>query len=628
MNTFSQSKNQKIKVLLLESNPFYTNVVKELLSAGTNGISFDVECVDRISTALNLLSKGGIEIALSDLHLADSDGLSTISRLRSEAPDLPIVALLAKQDEVPGMILENGAQDYLIRDQVSQELLIRALHYALERKKSEGALKKAHAEKELLLASIGSILIGLNSNNEVTYWNGISEATFGLPHSQVIHHPFSSLKIRWDIEFIVEQIKECRTQQGAIKINDVQFLKPNMQEGFLGLTIIPIKSGDLDLLIFGADITERKTLEQLKNEFISTVSHELRTPLTVIREGVSQVLEGILGETTENQRRFLSIVLQAIDRLSRIINDLLDISKIEADKLELELDLIDLVSMVQEIVAPSSPYQLRAHNKNLVLKANLPSRRVEVYAARDKILQVFTNLIGNALKFTPKGEIEISVSDCDDYVECMVSDTGPGIAKENLSKAFNKFQQFDRIDGPGDKGTGLGLAISKGLVEMHHGRIWVESEVGRGTKFIFRLPKVESEQIFKCYISNGIKRAQQHKSSLSCIYFEIRDAEHFNKIMDCKSLSLKIEKFESAVQKNLRNKADITARGNFGVFVLLPSTNKEDGIQVAQRIQHDYDAWCHSQSVTPLDIRSRIASFPEDGKTEEELFSWLTQKAS
>ena len=114
-----------------------------------------------------------------------------------------------------------------------------------------------------------------------------------------------------------------------------------------------------------------------------------------------------------------------------------------------------------------------------------------MYADKDRIIQVFTNLVGNALKFTKQGRIEISVVDRTDVVECGVYDTGPGITKEDLPLIFSKFQQFSRIAGSGEKGTGLGLSITKGIIELHKGKIWVESEVGQGSKFTFTLPKIQ-----------------------------------------------------------------------------------------------------------------------------------------
>ena len=235
---------------------------------------------------------------------------------------------------------------------------------------------------------------------------------------------------------------------------------------------------------------ELKKLDDLKSEFINTVSHELRTPLTTIREVVSQILEGILGPTTPDQKEFLAICLQDVDRLKRIIDNLLDISKLEAGKVELKREEIDIVALAKGVMAIFSP---KAVSLNLELKGDFPSEKAIAYADKDKIIQVFTNLIGNAFKFCDKGYIQIGVADKPEQVECCVYDTGKGISQDDLPKVFGKFQQFDRVDGPGEKGTGLGLSISKNIVELHNGKIWVESQLNAWTRFIFTLPKHNQE---------------------------------------------------------------------------------------------------------------------------------------
>jgi signal transduction histidine kinase len=229
-----------------------------------------------------------------------------------------------------------------------------------------------------------------------------------------------------------------------------------------------------------------KELSKLKDEFIASVSHELRTPLTVIQEGVVQVLEGISGPASPAQQQSLSIASRNIERLRRLIEDLLDISKIETGRMVLNLETLDLREVVQEV---GRSFLARIQGKGLELKTHLPEGKVALYADRDKLAQVFANLLDNALKFTREGSIEIYVlEEGRRQVACRVSDTGPGLAPEFLSKLFHKFQQAPGEEAGGAKGTGLGLAISKGIVELHGGRIWAESQPGQGTRFTFTLP--------------------------------------------------------------------------------------------------------------------------------------------
>ncbi len=142
--------------------------------------------------------------------------------------------------------------------------------------------------------------------------------------------------------------------------------------------------------------------------------------------------------------------------------------------------------MAKEVV---SSFKVLAQAKKIELRQNLPEGELEGYLDRDKIIQVFANLIGNAIKFTEKGFVEVSVHDKDDYVECVVSDTGIGIPEEGVPELFSKFRQLSRQAAPGEKGIGLGLVITKSIIELHHGKIWIESKLGEGTKVIFTLPK-------------------------------------------------------------------------------------------------------------------------------------------
>lgn len=231
---------------------------------------------------------------------------------------------------------------------------------------------------------------------------------------------------------------------------------------------------------------ELQKLDKLKTDFINIASHELRTPITIIREGISQILEGIHGQITPEQTKLLNICFGTLERLKHLVDDLLDISKIEAGKLKLNPESIDLVNLAREVGAL---FHSKVKGMGLELKENFSSPTVMAYVDKDSIIRVFTNLIGNALKFTEKGHIEISVRDQPDQVECCVADTGRGISEEDSSRVFGKFEQFGDHQGAKEKGTGLGLNICKKIVELHHGEIWMESVLGKGTKFIFTLPK-------------------------------------------------------------------------------------------------------------------------------------------
>ncbi len=231
-------------------------------------------------------------------------------------------------------------------------------------------------------------------------------------------------------------------------------------------------------------IEELKALDKMKSDFVSNVSHELRSPMTSIKGYTDLILMGIAGKINQKQREFLITVKKNADRLTRLIDDLLDISRLDAGRIELNLQTLNIPGLVQEIV---KSYQIEARARKISLETDLPEEFPLLRADSDRIKQVLTNLVGNALKFTPpQGKIVLGFQGKKKEALFWVKDTGPGIAQKDLSTIFEKFQQLGKRK---KTGTGLGLAIAKGLVELHKGRIWAESQRGKGSAFYFALPK-------------------------------------------------------------------------------------------------------------------------------------------
>lgn len=223
-----------------------------------------------------------------------------------------------------------------------------------------------------------------------------------------------------------------------------------------------------------------------KSEFVSIVSHDLRTPLTAIGGFVDNLLEGIGGPLTEKQRRSLDRINMNIGRLVRMINDLLDLSKIEAGTLPFQSNTIAVADLVDSLMDSLQPL---AREKSLRLRSTMQNRGLLVQGDPDKLTQVMTNLIQNACKFTPSGgDVCLDVTaDGADFAQICVSDTGCGILPDELPHVFDKFYRGTASRGEA-RGAGLGLAIVKHFVELHQGRIWVESAPEQGSRFYFTIP--------------------------------------------------------------------------------------------------------------------------------------------
>jgi PAS domain S-box-containing protein len=237
-----------------------------------------------------------------------------------------------------------------------------------------------------------------------------------------------------------------------------------------------------------SDITKQKKLDEMKSNFVASVSHELRTPLVSIDKSISMILEGQAGQITETQQQFLSIAERNIKRLGLLINDLLDLSKLEAGKMEIRRQACSLDSVINEAIDGLYSW---AKTKTINFERKIQDGLSQVDIDPSRIIQVLTNLLGNAIKFTPKDgriTVEAKWNSQKDKIEVSVQDTGIGISKENLSKVFDKFFQAGERVSTDINGTGIGLSIAKEIVELHQGRIWAESEQGGGTKFTFTLP--------------------------------------------------------------------------------------------------------------------------------------------
>ncbi|MBI1883281.1 MAG: response regulator [Chlamydiae bacterium] len=230
------------------------------------------------------------------------------------------------------------------------------------------------------------------------------------------------------------------------------------------------------------NVTHLKELNERKNAFVTNVSHEFKSPLTVMKVGLEDILNEACGPTTPQQKENLERVIQTVNRLGRLVVDLLDISKIEAGKMTLNVQKVDLSELMEEVIRA---YAVMVKEKKMHLIKDIPAN-LFVTGDKDKLMQVIINVLHNSLKYTPqKGKVMVQLKKWEKEVRLEIEDTGPGITKENLEKIFDKFV---RITAEKREGTGLGLPIARDLVLLHGGKIWAESESGKGSKFVIVLP--------------------------------------------------------------------------------------------------------------------------------------------
>ncbi|MCK4245105.1 MAG: hypothetical protein KAX20_05715 [Candidatus Omnitrophica bacterium] len=236
---------------------------------------------------------------------------------------------------------------------------------------------------------------------------------------------------------------------------------------------------------------ELERLSKAKTLFISKASHELRNPLSVIKESISQILEGVKGKVNKEQEEFLGMAYRNTNRLTLLINNLLDLSQIEAGRIEYRRTLVDISEVVKEVLDAT---RMQADKKRIKIINNLPANLPSLWLDKSRITQVCTNLLDNAIKFSKEGgRVIVEAREEEKDVEISIRDFGAGIKPQNIDLIFDRFRRIDSGYLP-TQGLGLGLPICKEIVENHQGRIGVESKLGEGSKFIFTLPKEKNEQ--------------------------------------------------------------------------------------------------------------------------------------
>lgn len=331
---------------------------------------------------------------------------------------------------------------------------------------------------------------------------------------------------------------------------------------------LPLKSASLYEI---KEQTNKKLerLERLKSEFISIVSHELRTPLTAIRNSLDIILSGKVGEVTENMDRFLNMAKRNSARLSGIINDLLDLSKIEAGKMDFKFEIMKIEPVIEYV---KTSLDEMAKEKKLVLKTRIEDNSADIYADSHRLEQVLTNLVSNAIKFTPEGgqvEIRTEVADAKDinYVEMFdeefkqlhgkyllicVKDNGIGISQENLVRVFDKFAQIENSLSRKVGGSGLGLPIARQLMEAHNGAIWCNSKPDKGSSFYFVIPIADEKNKFLLELKQNLLKAKINNSSLAIIKIKaetelIRDIIEKDKLINKNYLNNSIKETEDKI---------------------------------------------------------------------------------
>lgn len=349
---------------------------------------------------------------------------------------------------------------------------------------AEMQLDKIIAEKtktEAIIFSINDGIILTDYNGNILLINKKAKDILGIRNGEIENLNIFNILNDEKLKNIMGEVIKQPNKIFEIDLSTENF--PRFYQA-VSLPVSTPKNEKIGIVSVLHDITLEKELEKMKDDFLHSITHDLRNPMTSIRGFIKFLSDGTAGPINEQQRKILETMDRASFKLLNMINDILDIAKLEAGKMELALERTNIVKVINSTIELLQPQYER---KNIKLIFTPQKDNIEILIDPKLIERVYINLIGNAIKFTPEnGTITVGVSEKEDLVESFVEDTGEGIPKEYLDKIFEKFSQ---VKNKSKGGTGLGLTICKYIIELHKGKIWVESELGKGAKFVFTIPK-------------------------------------------------------------------------------------------------------------------------------------------
>jgi len=408
---------------------------------------------------------------------------NTITPSSSQSPFPNLQAI----NELELRVAERTAELITVNQQLQSQLN--------ERQRTQEELRFSQARFARILDIADDAIISIDGFQCITLFNQGAEKIFGYSAQEVIGQKLDLLLPQRFCNVHRQHVVDFgKSPNVARRMGERREIYGRRKDGTEFPAEASISKIDMTQEIFYTvilrDITERKQIERMKDEFISVVSHELRTPLTSIHGSLGMLASGLLPTDSEQGKRLLQIATDSTERLVRLINDILDIERIESGKAKMEPTICNIPEIIAQAVNVMQPLADKAGVKLVISDVS-----GQVWADCDRIVQTLTNLLSNAIKFSSPGStVWLQVQQKNDEVLLIVKDIGRGIPADKLESIFERFQQVDSSDSRNHDGTGLGLAICKSIMQQHGGRIWAESVLGEGSTFYVALPLIRTSQ--------------------------------------------------------------------------------------------------------------------------------------
>jgi PAS domain S-box-containing protein len=489
-----QTHNFKADILAIDDTPENLALLSQILTEK----GYKVRSVTKGSTALRGAKAAPPDLILLDVKMPEMNGYEVCQQLKADdrTSKIPIIFISALGDVFDKVkAFQVGGVDYITKPFQVEEVLarldthltIRNLQRQLENQnqqlQQEIAQKTAAEDKfaKAFRACPNPIAIATCESASFVEVNKSFLQMSGYSEAEVIGQKIPQIysASAWEI---YSQALQKSQFQGFIRNQELEFCTKSGQikTVLLSLELISLGGVRCTLQIMN-DITERKRLE---NEFISLVSHELRTPMTSTIGALDLLNSGQLGTFSDRGKHLLQVAIRNIERLIRLVNDILDLERMKSGKITIQPVLCDLQPLLVQAVET-----MQAMAEKADVRLHLEACKIQIKIDPDRILQTLTNLLSNAIKFSEPGGIVILKAKIEhNLCQITVQDTGRGIPGDKLQSIFERFQQVDASDSRSKGGTGLGLAICRHIVEQHNGKIWVQSILGKGSNFYLDLP--------------------------------------------------------------------------------------------------------------------------------------------
>ena len=414
------------------------------------------------------------------------------ARKQAEVEKQHTEAILRKsKEELENRVVERTSELVQINERLQLELE--------ERQQAQSKLRDSQAQFAGFVEIADDAFVSIDSDRHITLFNQGAEKVFGYSASEAVGQTLDLLIPKHLVEAHRHHVddfdKSPHKSRKMAERREIYGRRKDGSEFPAEASISKLKLGEKTFYtVYLQDVSHRRQIERMKNEFVSVVSHELRTPLTSIHGSLGMLATDLIEASSEDGKRLLQIATDSTERLVRMINDILDIERIESGKVRMCLSICQLGDLLAQAVDIIQPLADKAQ-----VKISIENSPIQIKADSDRIIQTLTNLLSNAIRFSSLGEtVWLTACEQDSQVLFAVKDTGSGIPEDKLESIFERFQQVDSSDSRNHEGTGLGLAICRSIIELHGGKIWVESVVGVGSTFYFTLPLLQETANTSC----------------------------------------------------------------------------------------------------------------------------------